>query len=215
MAPQETRKKIESWLFKLHLYTGLYLLLFIWLFSISGLLLNHPRWSFAQFWPQREESSFERSVDAPPETEDLAKAKNLMEQLDISGEIGLTATDPAQGSFEFMVTRPGKIIKIKTDLNSRRATVEKVQTNGWGQLHMLHTFTGVRMNDPRNDRDWFLTRVWSLSIDAVSLGCVLLVLSGVYLSLRVRRNLRWKLIILGLGTFCCGFFLFGMGWLNL
>jgi len=29
---------------------GLYLLLACWLFALTGILLNHPTWEFAQFW---------------------------------------------------------------------------------------------------------------------------------------------------------------------
>jgi hypothetical protein len=37
------------WNRRLHYYLGLYLLFFCWLFAFTGLVLNHPRWAFAQF----------------------------------------------------------------------------------------------------------------------------------------------------------------------
>jgi len=36
------RASSERWNRKLHFYTGLFLLFFLWLFAFSGLLLNHP-----------------------------------------------------------------------------------------------------------------------------------------------------------------------------
>jgi len=33
---------LEAWNRRLHYYLGLYFLLFLWLFSFTGLLLNHP-----------------------------------------------------------------------------------------------------------------------------------------------------------------------------
>jgi hypothetical protein len=48
------------WNRRLHYYLGLYLLFFSWLFAFTGLLLNHPRWQFAQFWPNRAQSTTER-----------------------------------------------------------------------------------------------------------------------------------------------------------
>lgn len=42
-------KWIETWNRKIHIYLGLYFLFFLGLFSISGLVLNHPQWAFAQF----------------------------------------------------------------------------------------------------------------------------------------------------------------------
>src|SRR5262245_57781806 len=51
----------DIWNRKLHYYAGLYLLLFLWLFAFTGLLLNHS-WQFAEFWPQRKQSTVERVV---------------------------------------------------------------------------------------------------------------------------------------------------------
>ena len=36
----------ERWNRKLHFYTGLFLIVFLWLFAFTGLLLNHPTWMF-------------------------------------------------------------------------------------------------------------------------------------------------------------------------
>lgn len=41
---------------KIHIHLGLFLLLFIWLFSISGLIINNGKWKFASFYEQRQES---------------------------------------------------------------------------------------------------------------------------------------------------------------
>ena len=57
-------RRVWTWNRRLHFYLGLYFLLFIWLFSISGLFLNH-QWSFEEFWPHRQESTFERPIRRP------------------------------------------------------------------------------------------------------------------------------------------------------
>lgn len=205
---------IEIWNRKFHIYIGLYLLLFVWLFSISGLLLNHPKWQFAQFWSQRKQSSFEHSIQLPTETESVAKAKHLMQQLDIKGEIQQITTHPEKSQFDFRVFRPGHIIDIKADLDTKRATVEQIQVNGWGIFRALHQFDGVRMDDPKEKRDWFWTRIWSLSMDAVALGIIIMVLSGIYMWYKLLAKRRLGLIALGLGVLCCGFFVFALGWLR-
>ena len=88
----------EIWNRKLHYYLGLYLLFFLWLFAFTGLLLNHPEWTFQEFWPQRRQSSETRLIQAPPDGGDLAQAHDLLRQLGSSGEIEWTATraDPAR-----------------------------------------------------------------------------------------------------------------------
>ncbi|MBI1924646.1 PepSY-associated TM helix domain-containing protein [Candidatus Poribacteria bacterium] len=205
---------IEIWNRKLHIYISLYLLLFVWLFSVSGLLLNHPKWKFPQFWPQRKQSSFEQPIQLPMETGDLAKARNLMRQLNISGEISWTTTYPKEDHFDFRVTTPGKIIDIKTDLKAKRATVEQIQVNVWGVLHLLHTFTGVRMNEPKEKRDWFATKLWSLSVDAVCIGLLFQVLSSLIMWYQIMEKRRLGLFLLIIGVLCCGFFAFGLGWMK-
>src|SRR5690606_38727427 len=99
-----------------HMYIGLYFLFFIWLFAFSGLMLNHPNWRFQKFWDQREQSSFQRPVRPPAGDTDLARAEDLMNQLDISGEVQWTANHPQPGRFDFRTTRPGRIIEVKADL---------------------------------------------------------------------------------------------------
>ena len=48
----------ERWNRKLHFYAGLFLLFFMWLFAFSGLVLNHPTWSFAESWTNRKETNY-------------------------------------------------------------------------------------------------------------------------------------------------------------
>ena len=37
-------KRLETWNRTFHFYLGLYFLFFLWLFSLSGLMLNHGQW---------------------------------------------------------------------------------------------------------------------------------------------------------------------------
>jgi hypothetical protein len=115
---------------RIHNYVGLYLLCFVWLLSISGLLLNNTVWKVAH----------------------------------------------------------------------ARAT-----------LGALHTFTAVRMNDPSAQRDQWLTWLWSLAIDALAIGLIALVLSGLYLWWRKPDTRRLGAVALTLGVTTCVFFVFGLG----
>ncbi len=150
----------------LHFYLGLYLLFFIWLFAFTGLLLNHPRWQFAQFWPNRVQRTTEATIAAVTAANDIDRARDVMEQLGIAGEVQWPAAQPANGPFTFQVNRPGLILDVKADLRTGRATVQRTELNGWGVMHALHTFTGAPATDSRNRRDWTLTTVWALSMDA-------------------------------------------------
>lgn len=195
------------WNRRIHYYVGLYLLFFTWLFVFTGLLLNHPRWQFPQFWPNRLQTTTEQHVRAPAGESDVDRAHDLMRQLGIAGEIHWPAQQPGGGLFEFQVNRPGLILDIKADLEQRRATVQRTQLNAWGVMHLLHTFTGVRAADARNTRDWTLTTVWALAMDAVALGLMVMVFSSYIMWYRLRAKRLGGIVALLLGFIACGAFL--------
>ena len=203
--------RIRSFTRKLHNYLGLYLLLFIWLFSVSGLVLNHSKWSAAQFWKAREETTTVRSITAPAETGDIALATAVMAQLGILGEIEETKRSPGGERLDFQVVKPGHVFRVEARLDSARASVTEIRVNAWGVLDALHKFTGVRMDQPDRTREWILTRIWSFAMDALALGLGVLVCSGLYLWYRLPGRRRWGMVALTAGVVSCVFFLFGLG----
>ncbi|MCC6586965.1 MAG: hypothetical protein IT168_09765 [Bryobacterales bacterium] len=203
------RSAVEIWNRKGHYYLGLYFLFFLWLFAFTGLLLNHG-WQFAEFWPNRTVTRFEREIQVPPTGADLNRARRAMSQLGITGEIEWTGESKDPALFQFRAVRPGKISTVAIDIARGNATVEQIAFNGWGTMRVLHTFTGVRRGDARNGRDWALTTVWVLAMDAVSAGLILMVLSGIYMWWRVPGKRRAGLAALMLGITLCGGFVFGL-----
>lgn len=78
---------------------------------------------------------------------------------------------------------------------------------------MLHTFTGVQMDDPRNSRDWAPTSVWAYSMDAVAAGFIFMVLSSLYMWFELPGKRLPGAVALGLGSLLCGLFCVGLRWL--
>ena len=195
---------------RLHFYLGLYFLFFVWLFALTGLMLNHGHWKFTEFWPNRKISNSERAIVTPPAGTSLDTAKDLMRQLGLAGEIQWVATQRDATKLNFRVTRPGMNAEIKADLAAAKATVERADLNAWGVLHMLHTFTGVRVNDANNQRDWILTTVWALSMDAVAAGLLVMVASGLVMWLGLTGKRRWGAVALATGTLACAWFVVGL-----
>ncbi len=210
---QRLTDTFRVWNRKLHYYLGLYLLFFVWLFALSGLLLNHSNWKFAEFWSNRKETTYERQITVPGPGSDLVQANDLMRQLDLTGEVEWTAARSGDGRLDFRVTRPGHIFEINTDFEQRQATVKRTDLNAWGVMRLLHTFTGVRTNDTRNGRDWFLTSVWAFAMDAVAAGLILMVLSSLYMWYQLPEKRRLGAIILSLGLLIAGLFCVGLRWL--
>lgn len=201
------------WNRKLHYYIGLYLLLFLWLFSFTGPLLNHPQWTFAEFWPNRTQSTITQQIQPPPQAGDLIQARDIMRQLGVHGELDWTKTRPDQSRLDFRVSRPGQIFEVNTDLAQNSATVQRIDLNAWGIARLLHTFTGVRASDSRNERDWVMTTIWALCMDAVALGSILMTFSSLYMwwSQAQKRWLGSAALVLGIVS--CGFFVIGLRWL--
>jgi hypothetical protein len=202
-----------TWNRKLHYYLGLYFLFFIWLFALSGLLLNHGGWTFAQFYPNRKVSTLERAIDTPASTSDLELARLVMRQVGIEGEIAWTGPRSSPARLEFNASRPGRVYQVQADLVHARARITLTQYNGWGIVRTLHTFVGVSPEDPRNQRDWLLTSVWALSMDAVAAGIILMVLSSLYMWWGLKEKRLLGIAALALGTLTCGLFVTGLRWL--
>jgi hypothetical protein len=209
------RAGFERWNRKLHFYAGLFLLFSMWLFAFSGLLLNHPTWSFAESWSNRKDTNYEREIIAPgPEVKgDLGQAREILKQLGILGEILWTTTRTDPNQFDFQVRRPGHFFFIKADLAKKRVTVRHSVVNLWGVIKVLHTFTGVQLDDARQSRDWTLTSVWVGAMDAVAAGLIFMVLSSLYMWYELRPKRLPGAIVLGLGSLSCGLFCIGLRWL--
>jgi hypothetical protein len=201
------------WNRRIHYYLGLYFLFFTWLFVFTGLLLNHPRWNFAQFWPNRVQTITEHSIQPLTGASLFESARDVMRQLGIAGELQWPAQRSERGVLAFQVSRPGLILDIKANLEQRRATVQRNQLNGWGVVQLLHTFTGMPAADVYNGRDWVLTTVWALSMDAVALGLIVMVLSSYVMWYRLKAKRISGILALLLGLVGCGAFLGAFGWL--
>ncbi len=134
-----------------------------------------------------------------------------MQQLGISGEIQQMTSKPEEALFNFRVITPRRRYNIKADFRSERATIEKVQVNAWGVLYALHLFDGVQMGNPGEQRDWIMTKIWSLLLDVVAIGLIIMVLGGIYIWYPVKHKRRLGWVALGLGILSCGFFVFGLG----
>ncbi len=75
--------------------------------------------------------------------------------------------------------------------------------NAWGVMHVLYTFTGMPAAGPRNERDWILTTVWAVSIDAVAAGLIFMVFSSYIMWYRLKAKRVGGMVALGLGFVIC------------
>ena len=201
---------VAKWNARAHYYLGLYFLFFIWLFAITGLLLNHGMWGMADFQRSRTTSKSDHRVTLSKSGTPLTDARDVMHQLQIEGEIQWLGTAANADRFDFRVARPGIQTEVRVDLNSATATVERTKQNTLGIVRALHLFTGVRMNDPKNDRDWLVTTLWAFSMDAVAAGLLAMVMSGIWIWMQTETKRVFGLVVLGVGILCCAWFVVGV-----
>ncbi len=102
------------------------------------------------------------------------------------------------------------MFEVKTDFNRGRAVVHEIDVNAWGALHVLHAFTGVRAADSLDRRDWVLTSVWALSMDAVAAGLLIMVFGSYYMWWRLPRKREWGWTAPLSGWLACAVFVFGL-----
>jgi hypothetical protein len=201
------------WSRKLHYYLGLYLLFFVWLFALTGLVLNHGTW-IPNPQAGRNILNYDQPIHPPKGPSLLDDARDVMRQLNIAGEIDWLATPGVPGRFDFRVNRPGTNFDIKVDLNAERAAVQRVTLDGWNAARILHTFTGVRAANPANTRDWSLTTVWALAMDAVAVGLVAMVGTSLWMWWGLKAKRVGGIVALATGCFICGWFVFGLRWIS-
>src|SRR2546426_3423723 len=89
---------LETWNRRVHYYFGLYFLLFLWLFSFTGLLLIHPRWALSRI-PNEPNVPYERRIDPPIGDSDLVRAQDVMRQLGLTGEVEWPPQTPGRLDF--------------------------------------------------------------------------------------------------------------------
>jgi hypothetical protein len=198
---------LEKWNRKLHFYLGLFFLFFLWLFSLTGLLLNHGQWALAQAANRRTESSFEKALTPLAGDTDLARAKGVMRQLGLKGEIDLPAAQLA-GHLDFNVSRPNDASQVRVDLSQMHAAVQRFRNSRWAAFRIFHTFSGSRFNQPESRRDWIITSVWVFAMDALAASFMVIVFGSYYMWFRFKRKrLGLGLAALVAGYACCGLFL--------
>jgi hypothetical protein len=195
---------LEVWNRRIHFYLGLYFLVFLWLFALTGWMLNHGRWLMSMSANERRETKYERLIDPPRGNTDLARAQDVMRQLDLVGEINWPTTQQP-GTLSFNVSRPREANQLRLDLARNTVAVQHFDNTHLAMFRILHTFSGSRYTDSA-ERDWILTTVWVTAMDAVAAGLVAMVLGSYYMWWRLKKKRALGLIVLASGVTACAVF---------
>ncbi len=210
MSMVENARAARLWNRRIHVYFGLYFLLFIWLFAFSGLVLNH-NWEFTQFYQTEEKLVSTHAITAPAASDDSRMARDIAAQLGLRGEVNVSArSEEAPGVLKFQVARAGTAYQVSADLTKASAEVEQRGPGAWRLLHTLHTFTGVSLRDETRQRNWAPTWLWIIAMDALAIGLLAMVGTGIYLWWQLPARRKTGLMALGAGVVISLYFLFGI-----
>ena len=199
-------RALEVWNRKLHYYLGLYFLFFLWLFSVTGLMLNHQQW-FRDLY-ERRERSYEATIENPSGSTTLALTRDVMRQLTLRGEIDWPAAQ-LPNHLDFSVSRPNGSAQVRVDLNARKAYVKEFQNGALNSFQIFHTFSGSRFTQPASGRDWIVTTIWVWAMDALAAGLVVMVFGSYYMWWQLKKKRVFGVAVLAGGLVSCGIFVAG------
>ncbi len=188
---------------KLHIHLGLFLLLFIWLFSFTGLLLNHGNWKFASFWNERKESTIDFIIPTTPLRN--PEPEEILRFLKITGEVDLQKK--TANLLQFRVHSPGMVRDLEINLANGKGSGKVIQFNLWGKLRTLHTFNGITKENHLQYPNWWITRVWRYSMDVIAIGLIIICISSWVMWHRVRKDYKFGYVILVTSLLLSGYFL--------
>lgn len=168
----------------LHLGLGQFFLFFLLMYGASAVQMAHPAW-----FPMEPAVTEERlAVDPALAGSAPALAHLLREEHGLRGD--LQRVDETPGGLSLRIVRPGTVHDVEYDRAAGAAQVRTSVATFMGMLNRIHHVGGLW-------HEYALINVWGLLVGLVSVGLVLLALSGIYLWFRIHRERRAGALVLG------------------
>lgn len=207
METNKQKKGLLKWNLKIHIYIGLYLLFFIWLFGFSGLLLNH-HWEFANFWEERKETSFEKTITISGAREEYRLVQDIMHKIDLNGNISNAKFSDDSIFLNFIISKPGTRYDIQANLIDGNILIKEMNFNKWGIMRALHVLRNPSLKEREGRYQSAIASIWSFAMDIISVSLILLCFGGWYLWINAtRKRFYLGLISVASGFILCIFFL--------
>ena len=174
-----------------HLYTGLFLLPWVIMFGVSTIPINHQSPEPAN-WMRVDEYTFDAPV--PGAEENLRPlGRQIMNAAGIDGGYYVYRVNPQQvqvGHPEFLSP-----VRMNYFTERKRLVVERRAFSLRPFLSGMHTRGGYDMGG-------FWDSVWAVFVDAVCVGLILWIASGIYMWWGLPATRRWGWLALGAGAAC-------------
>jgi hypothetical protein len=194
---------LYRWLRDLHLYFGLFISPFILLFAISVFYLNHGTLvpGAATQTDTYRDLTIPDGFDRLKGREAVERAKPILPQVGVAGEIGFLRYISKTGHVIFPVSKAGSEATIDVDLAARTATVTRRSMDLWESASYLHKMPGPHNVALRGN--WIGMKLWRFFADTTIYLLLFVSLSGVYLwwAIKAERRTGVALLAGGAATF--------------
>jgi hypothetical protein len=193
---------LYRWTRDLHLYFGLFISPFILLFAASVFYLNHGKLIAGDAAPETfRDLSIPDGFDRLKGREAVDRAKAILPQVRVAGEIGFLRYVAKDRHLILPVAKAGRETTIDVDLDGRTAIVKRRSMNLWESLSYLHKMPGPHNVALRGN--WVGIRVWRWFADATIYLLLFISISGIYLwwAIKAERRIGLTLAAAGALTF--------------
>jgi hypothetical protein len=191
---------------KLHIHLGLFILLFLWMYFLSGLIIHHGKWKFAQFWEKRIESKTDFTLSKDQITTNPQIVDLIKEKFKLKGEVENLQLKPEK--IDFRINTPGLLHEVHIDPITGNGTMKVLQYNFWGKLRTLHVFNGINKNEPSKTPNWIVSKFWRLMMDVTAIVMIILCLGSWIMWYKVRKDYKLGAAFLGAGLVIGAYFIF-------
>lgn len=202
------KKNLIKWNRKIHIHLGLFSLLFIWLFGISGLLLNH-HWEFANSWERRKIISYDKIIEISHVREKHILVNEIMDKLNMNGSIVNLRYSTDSVYLNFIASKPGMRYDIQVGLNDGKTLIKEIKLDEWAVLRSLHKLRNPTQKERGERYQPILAFIWSFSLDIISVSLIIICLGGWYMWLQIpKKRFYLGLVSISGGFIFCIYFLF-------
>jgi len=190
---------------RLHLYLGLFLLPWFFLYGVSSIPISHPepfRKAYEDGGPDWK-PRLDRPYDIPVASagNDRAFGLRIMRDAGLEGAYGTWR--PNDREFHIYVYDFWNATQVKYFIDRKRLVVED------RRFRLDHLLTGMHARGGFQ-QDSLLDDFWAVMIDAVCVGMILWIASGVYMWWNIRHTRGWGLLAIGSGAALFVLFLAGL-----
>ena len=194
---------LYRWLRNLHLYFGLFISPFVLLFAASVFYLNHGKLGTGVEPASTvyTDLTIPDGVDRLKGREAVDRARSMLPQLQLSGEIGFVRYVAKDRHLIFPVSKAGSEATVDVDLDARTATVRRRSMTMWESLSYLHKMPGPHNVAIRGN--WIGIQAWRALADATIYLLLFISSSGIYLwwAIKAERKVGITLLAAGAVTF--------------